>query len=297
MVINNNLQYNLNLNKDTCCPHCNGIHIIKYGNFNSKQRYLCKDCGKTFSIRTNSPWYYSKKDNATWKKFWNLQMEKAPLRICAHELNINIATAFSWRHKILNTLKISTEPKTIRGNIFMTKRVIHENFKGYNKNKTMFKIKKDHNLIVIVSGDDNDDCLVQPICLDRWDKNSFSQIVLNKVEFNSFIFTGGDRYLALAARGGYAFNNPYQHEYIDALVENKELSESGRSLVTNTINNYRDINNKARGVATKYLSRYFSLAKIFSLKENFSFSTVFNKIYTKDAFLIYKKIGDIVELQ
>ena len=179
----------------------------------------------------------------------------------------------------------------------MTKRVIHENFKGYNKNKTMFKIKKDHNLIVIVSGDDNDDCLVQPICLDRWDKNSFSQIVLNKVEFNSFIFTGGDRYLALAARGGYAFNNPYQHEYIDALVENKELSESGRSLVTNTINNYRDINNKARGVATKYLSRYFSLAKIFSLKENFSFSTVFNKIYTKDAFLIYKKIGDIVELQ
>ena len=296
MVINNNLKYTLDLN-EYGCPHCNSTHVIKYGKFKSKQRFLCKDCNKTFSIRTNSPWYYSKKDNDTWKEFWNLQIEKTPLRICAEKLNINIATAFSWRHKILNTLKISTEPKTIKGNIFMTKRVLHENFKGSNKSKTILKVKKDHNLIVIVSGDDNDDCLVQPICLDRWDKNSFSQIVLNKVEFNSFIFTGGDRYLALAARGGYDFNNPYQHEYIDALVENKKLIKPARELVTNIINNYRDINNKARGVATKYLSRYFSLAKIFSLKENFSFSTVFNKIYTKDVFLISKKIGDIVALQ
>lgn len=30
------------------CPYCGGSHVIKYGHKNGKQRFLCKDCQKTF---------------------------------------------------------------------------------------------------------------------------------------------------------------------------------------------------------------------------------------------------------
>ena len=30
------------------CPHCGSVKSIKHGTRNGRQRYLCKDCGKTF---------------------------------------------------------------------------------------------------------------------------------------------------------------------------------------------------------------------------------------------------------
>jgi transposase-like protein len=32
------------------CPHCGGKHVVKNGNKYSRQRYLCRDCKKSFCL-------------------------------------------------------------------------------------------------------------------------------------------------------------------------------------------------------------------------------------------------------
>ncbi|MCR5814162.1 MAG: hypothetical protein K6G15_06695, partial [Desulfovibrio sp.] len=44
------------------CAHCGSVHVIKNGHKDGFQRYLCKDCGKTFAITNNTLMYYSKKN-------------------------------------------------------------------------------------------------------------------------------------------------------------------------------------------------------------------------------------------
>ena len=57
------------------CPHCKSTKIVKNGLRNSIQRFICKDCNKSFTVRRSA-------------------------EICG----INKDTAFIWRHKVLDAL-------------------------------------------------------------------------------------------------------------------------------------------------------------------------------------------------
>ena len=46
-----------------------------------------------------------KKDIVVLEKYIHCMIEKYPLRKCAKICNINLATAFAWRHKILDALQ------------------------------------------------------------------------------------------------------------------------------------------------------------------------------------------------
>lgn len=58
----NNIEINKSLNKTIKCPHCNNEEIIKYGSYNGKQRYKCKNdtCERTFTEQSESPFRHSK---------------------------------------------------------------------------------------------------------------------------------------------------------------------------------------------------------------------------------------------
>lgn len=36
------------------CPHCGSVHAVRNGKVNGKQRYICRDCNKSFGDFTNS---------------------------------------------------------------------------------------------------------------------------------------------------------------------------------------------------------------------------------------------------
>ena len=38
-----------------CCPHCEGTHVVKHGLEFGSQRFRCKECGKTFTALTGTP--------------------------------------------------------------------------------------------------------------------------------------------------------------------------------------------------------------------------------------------------
>lgn len=65
--------------KPTICPFCGGTHIIKNGLKDGRQRYICKDCKKTFGNTHNTILKSSKKDLSVWKKYIHCMNEKIPV--------------------------------------------------------------------------------------------------------------------------------------------------------------------------------------------------------------------------
>lgn len=91
--------------KITNCPHCQSIHFVKNGKDCDNQRYLCRDCKKSFVEQTGTILFGTQKGIEVWERYIHCMIEKYPLRKCAEICNINLATAFAWRHKILDALQ------------------------------------------------------------------------------------------------------------------------------------------------------------------------------------------------
>lgn len=52
------------------CPLCGCIHVVRNGHRkDGTQRYVCKDCGKSFVIATNSIVSGTRKDLSVWEQY------------------------------------------------------------------------------------------------------------------------------------------------------------------------------------------------------------------------------------
>ena len=101
-----NCESGFNFIKQTSsCPHCKSTKIVKNGLRNSIQRFICKDCNKSFTVRTNTITEHSQKSFETWSKFIECMMNSFSVRRSAEICGINKDTAFIWRHKVLDALQ------------------------------------------------------------------------------------------------------------------------------------------------------------------------------------------------
>ena len=240
------------------CPHCMGTFVIKYGNYKNGQRYLCKDCGKTFSKRTNTPIYYSKKKLSLWVDFIELMLNKETLRNSSNELKIGLTTSFYWRHKVMHALMPLNQPNKLKDTVEISKILIKENFKGDrnppNRERDLFWI--------ITAADSNERILTCPIGKNRWDKKSFDKLVYSRIEKQSYLSSFGDRYLGLIERehnkDKMMKEQKNQNMYLREGILKKYINEVGATLF------------KYNGVATKYINNYLSWIKVYSVKNNLS---------------------------
>lgn len=250
------------------CPHCTSAKFIKYGKYLGVPRFMCKCCKRTFSSRTNTPWYYSKKSDEDWKLFCHMLINGESLACCAMALKINIATAFFWRHKILRAVKSVTDPESLSKHIFMFNYFIKESFKGSRKSPCYPREK----LWVIMSADTCDNNFSLPYCKNSWNKSAFEKNVYTKFEAKAYISTSGNNYL----RG-------------IALQHNKKLKLPSDVITKDTIMNflftYKKIMSQTRGVATKYLIQYFALAKLYCLNRKFNISSILCSSYNSEAYI------------
>jgi transposase-like protein len=83
------------------CPYCHSLHFNKWGKSGSLQRYRCKECAKTFNIKTKTPLARLHKCEL-WKQYIECMELKLTLRQAAKICNINLKTAFLWRHRFLD---------------------------------------------------------------------------------------------------------------------------------------------------------------------------------------------------
>jgi transposase-like protein len=87
------------------CPYCmEPKGIVKYGIRREIQWYKCKPCGRTFSGVTGTFLCRTKKGFQTWENFVQSMMDGHSVRKAAEVCNIHRNTAWTWRHKVLDTL-------------------------------------------------------------------------------------------------------------------------------------------------------------------------------------------------
>ena len=86
------------------CPHCGSVKSIKHGTRNGRQRYLCKDCGKTFGDTNGTVAFRSKLSVGKWIEFIKLTLQGESCRTIAKELGINKQTELHNRHRVCSVL-------------------------------------------------------------------------------------------------------------------------------------------------------------------------------------------------
>jgi len=280
--INNYFKSDIYKNKNTeCCPICGGNKYIKYGSYKEIQRYKCKECGKTFSNRTNLLWSYSKKDLNKWLKFIQLMMKKKSLRFCAKKLHINLATAFYWRHKILHGLKLDSIPNTLKGDVHINKTIIVENFKGC---RSITKTKRSNIWIIAAKGDE-DSMLVMPIFKDMWNWNIFNEKIYSKIEKGSYIVAYNDRYISIKAK-------EHNKKLGKKIKETKAIKATPKDdRVGYIMMNLERWFSKFKGVATKYLEDYLSLFILFNLDRKINYMDIIPYLSFRNRFIRTKEIG------
>lgn len=246
-----------------CCPHCQGINVVKNGHKGNIQRFKCKDCGKTFTFSNNTILFSTKKDLETWKKYCECFLDKKSLRRCAEICDISLETAFRWRHKILDALQNMQSNITLKGVIESDETFFALSFKGTKKEN--FSIPREtHNRGHSVSTRGLSKEMVCVPCIVNHEGMSegrisnlgkpkvqdLEKVINNRIEQGSIFVTDSLR--------GYqkvAVSNDLVHVRIP-----RGRYKSG-SFNINTVNSYhselkRMVNGNFKDVATKYLNNY-----------------------------------------
>ena len=160
--------------KGKVCPHCSSELISK----NGKQRYICKDCKRTFTDFTNSAVYRSKKSLDKWLKYAKCMIMGLSIRKSAKIVGINIATSFFWRHKILDCISAFLGTGHVDGLIEADEVFFAENFKGtktinmpresHKRGKSIKKrgISKEQ-ICIATALDRQGNLIIEPLCKGR----------------------------------------------------------------------------------------------------------------------------------
>ncbi|MCF0147179.1 MAG: IS1 family transposase [Clostridium sp.] len=254
------------------CPHCNSKSFIKYGKYKGIQRFRCTNekCKKTFSSKTNTLFYNSKKPINLWLKYVILMSNGKSLRECAAILKINLATAFFWRHKILIT-QLENNNKRLENYVEVSKIIMKENFKG---NRSAKHNRKD-NIFIACGMDSNNTIISKPISRYTISLPAINKNFAHNISEHSIISAYNDRYFAAYAKKHNSSSLPLSKTSILNLVQqvisNKITTDSPEELIT--INEHLPRNSifihsfslnikrwliRFRGVATKYLENYLN---------------------------------------
>ncbi len=97
----------------TTCPYCGSKTIIKYGRKCGKQRFLCKECRKTFVTTTHTIMYKSHFPINVWKEVITDTVCGKSIDYTAGRLGLYHQAVFDMRHKILMALQELDDVKNV----------------------------------------------------------------------------------------------------------------------------------------------------------------------------------------
>lgn len=112
------------------CLYCGSIKIIKNG-FSAKgrQRYLCKECHKTFTAVSKSFFKNTRLSYTQWLKLLDCEMMGLTLKETSYQINISTTSCFYMRHKLYQSLE-SIQAKTLKGEVQLDTAFINMDLKG-----------------------------------------------------------------------------------------------------------------------------------------------------------------------
>mgnify|MGYP002350363875 CR=1 FL=1 len=141
-----------------CCPHCGSTSFKRNGKtFSGRQRWICRDCGRTFTGRAGTILFSSKLKPRQISSMFTLLVDSSTLRQAMHISMVSLQTALLWRRKIEKLKRIADLPK-LSGNVNVDETFINvarsgelETKRGVSKNK----------LRIVVGVDDSGRCMAK----------------------------------------------------------------------------------------------------------------------------------------
>ena len=250
----------LKLQNNYRCPHCHSNKINKNGTAHKNlPQFICRNCHKTYTIRTNTIFYYSKKNINVWREYIELFSQGLSLRKIVAEMDnkINLKTAFYWRHKILEVMKNFDNHDKLDGIVEADETYFKESQKG-NKNITNRKPRKrgfssenrivglSHNKVCVLTAlDRNKHSFNKPVGYGKVNKEQVA-ILQHRIKDNSILITDGDK--------------SYKVLKDIKLKQLKFGKAQSKIYHLNNINNFhsklKQFMSRFNGVATKYLDNY-----------------------------------------
>jgi len=248
----------LNFEK-TSCPHCGSVYFVRYGRTRiGRQRYSCRECRKTFSETTGTPFMYSKKTLRTWAGYLFCMGGGLTLRQISKALGMNLSTAFSWRHKILSVAVTKTDTvltETIEVNEFWLK----ENFKGCRRINPHFRDAENRCPILMLScRDSQGNIMLRAATRKGLRKLEYADIsdILGPVikRCKMLVTTSNLSYVSFAKKKHLRLCMPYSASYRRPgfSLRNAEIQARG----------FKGFLKRFRSVASKYLSHYMNWYRI-----------------------------------
>ncbi len=113
------------------CPVCKDHNIHRWGFQSGRQRYRCKSCKVTFNAFSKTPLArlrYPEK----WNNYLTGMTYSMTLRSAASEYDINLKTAFRWRHCFLEVIN-NDQAEELCGITELDETFFRESFKGQRK--------------------------------------------------------------------------------------------------------------------------------------------------------------------
>jgi len=128
------------------CPLCGCIgHVSRNGHRkDGKQRYICKDCGKTFIVNTNSITAGTRKNLKVWEKYVECMINGLSVRKTAEICKIHRNTSFTWRHKILDALQNVVKDTKLEGIVEADETFFPLSYKGNHKKSSFIMPREVH---------------------------------------------------------------------------------------------------------------------------------------------------------
>ena len=91
--------------RPVACPRCGSVSFVRRGRDGlGKQRYSCRDCGRSFNGSARKIMATTKLPGSTWMRYAECFVDRKPLRDCAAECHVSLKTSFFMRHRILEAL-------------------------------------------------------------------------------------------------------------------------------------------------------------------------------------------------
>ncbi len=261
--------------EDTCyCPNCDSVDISRWGRTKQGiQRYRCKSCLKTFNALAGTGVYRMRMPDK-WIQYTQLMWDGVSLRKSAALLNINLRTAFRWRHAFLK-LPTSSTATEIAGIIEADETFVRESFKGQKKLPRKSRKRgggHSRNVPVAIALNRTGD--ISEKILPRNTKKEIQAFLKPLLTEGSVLCTDG--------------NASYKGLNIDLDIDHKRLVGLDNQRVIDGIYHIQTLNNymmswknwmwRFRGVATKYLANYLGWYRFMAQQEQYDQTWVRNSV-------------------
>jgi len=113
------------------CPLCQSTRKYKHGTEFGSQRFRCRDCGKTFTATTGTP-FHRLRDKAKLLENAACMADGLSVRKTAARMDISVQKAFRWRHKFLAFLN-QQKPSALAGIVEADETFFPVSYKGQRK--------------------------------------------------------------------------------------------------------------------------------------------------------------------